>query len=53
MENIRVNITVSNENCFGEDKADNLTKNTSLGKEESAQRNFVLKTLFDLLSTIS
>ena len=44
---------VSNENCFGEDKADNLTKNTSLGKEESAQRNFVLKTLFDLLSTIS
>ena len=44
---------VSNENCFGEDKADNLTKNTSLGKEESAQRKFVLKTLFDLLSTIS
>ena len=44
---------VSNEYCFGEDKADNLPKKTSVGKEESAQRNFVLKTLFDLLTTKS
>ena len=44
---------VSNEYCFGEDKTDNLTKKTSVGKGESAQKNFLLKTLFDLLSTIS
>ena len=44
---------VSNEYCFGEDNADSLPKKTSASKEESAQRNFVLKTLFDLLSTIS